>query len=69
MLDYWNSRIERAPLEELQEIQARKLRQLVDNVYRSSQFYRKRFKEAGVRPRTSKHSRMFPGFRSHIRET
>ena len=49
-LDYWNSRIERAPLEELQEIQARKLRQLVDNVYRSSQFYRKRFKEAGVRP-------------------
>jgi phenylacetate-CoA ligase len=50
MLDYWNSRIERAPLEELQEIQARKLRQLVDNVYRSSQFYRKRFKEAGVRP-------------------
>jgi phenylacetate-CoA ligase len=50
MLDYWNSRIERAPLEELQEIQARKLRQLVDNVYRSSQFYRKRFKDAGVRP-------------------
>ncbi len=50
MLDYWNSRIERAPLEELQEIQARKLRQLVDTVYRSSQFYRKRFKEAGVKP-------------------
>ncbi len=50
MLDYWNSRIERAPLEELQEIQARKLRQLVDTVYRSSQFYRNRFKEAGVKP-------------------
>ncbi|HTY92035.1 MAG TPA: phenylacetate--CoA ligase [Methanocella sp.] len=50
MLDYWNSRIERAPLEELQEIQERKLRQLVDNVYRSSVFYRNRFKEAGVKP-------------------
>jgi phenylacetate-CoA ligase len=50
MLDYWNSRIERAPLEELREIQARKLRQLVDTVYRSSQFYRNRFKEAGVKP-------------------
>ncbi|AFC99922.1 phenylacetate-CoA ligase [Methanocella conradii HZ254] len=50
MLDYWNSRIERAPLDELREIQARKLRQLVDTVYRSSQFYRKRFKEAGVKP-------------------
>ncbi|WP_174590238.1 AMP-binding protein [Methanocella conradii] len=50
MLDYWNSRIERAPLDELREIQTRKLRQLVDTVYRSSQFYRKRFKEAGVKP-------------------
>ncbi len=50
MLDYWNSRIERTPLEELQEIQARKLRQLTDTVYRSSRFYRNRFKEAGVKP-------------------
>jgi phenylacetate-CoA ligase len=37
-------------MEELREIQARKLRQLVDTVYKSSHFYRKRFKEAGVRP-------------------
>jgi phenylacetate-CoA ligase len=50
MLDYWNSRVERAPLEELQEMQERKLRQLVDTVYRSSVFYRNRFKEAGVKP-------------------
>jgi len=54
MLDYWNSRIERAPLEELQEIQARKLRQLADTVYRSSHFYRNRFKEAGVKPENIK---------------
>lgn len=50
MLDYWNSRVERAPMDELREIQLRKLRQLVDNVYKSSQFYRRRFDEAGVKP-------------------
>jgi phenylacetate-CoA ligase len=54
MLDYWNSRIERAPLEELQALQEKKLRQLVDTVYRSSHFYRKRFKEAGVKPENIK---------------
>jgi phenylacetate-CoA ligase len=54
MLDYWNSRIERAPLEELQALQEKKLRQLVDTVYRSSHFYRKRFKEAGVKPESIK---------------
>lgn len=53
-LDYWNSRIERAPLEELREIQLRKLRQLVDTVYRYSPFYRNRFKEAGVKPENIK---------------
>ncbi len=54
MLDYWNSRIERAPLEELRALQEKKLRQLVDTVYRSSHFYRKRFKEAGVKPENIK---------------
>ena len=42
-MDFWNSRVERAPLEELREMQGRKLRQLVDMVYRHSRFYRKRF--------------------------
>jgi phenylacetate-CoA ligase len=50
MLDYWNSQIERAPMEELQAIQLRKLRQLVENVYNCSRFYRTRFDEAGVKP-------------------
>ncbi len=50
MLDYWNSQVERAPMEELQAIQLRKLRQLVENVYNSSRFYRNRFDEAGVKP-------------------
>jgi len=54
MLDYWNSRIERAPLEELQAMQEKKLRQLVDTVYRSSHFYRKRFKEVDVKPENIK---------------
>ncbi len=50
MLDYWNSQVERAPMEELQAIQLRKLRQLVENVYNCSRFYRNRFDEAGVKP-------------------
>ncbi|MCD1295632.1 phenylacetate--CoA ligase [Methanocella sp. CWC-04] len=50
MLDYWNAAAERTPFEELREIQLRKLRQLVDNVYRNSLFYRTRFDEAGVKP-------------------
>ncbi|WP_424357049.1 phenylacetate--CoA ligase family protein [Methanocella sp. MCL-LM] len=49
-LDFWDSRIERAPLEELRELQLRKLKSLVDNVYRNSAFYRQRFDEAGVKP-------------------
>jgi phenylacetate-CoA ligase len=49
-LDYWNSNIERAPIEELKDLQLRKLKILVDNVYRHSIFYRKRFDEAGVKP-------------------
>ena len=50
MLDYWNSQVERAPMEELQAMQLRKLRQLVENVYNCSRFYRNRFDEAGVKP-------------------
>ncbi len=50
MLDYWNSQVERAPMEELHAIQLRKLRQLVENVYNCSRFYRSRFDEAGVKP-------------------
>jgi phenylacetate-CoA ligase len=53
-LDYWNSRVERMPLEELQELQLKKLKQLVDTVYSSSRFYRKRFDEAGVKPKDVK---------------
>jgi phenylacetate-CoA ligase len=49
-IEYWNPRVERAPLEELQQIQLKKLKQLVENVYYSSQFYRSRLKEAGIKP-------------------
>jgi phenylacetate-CoA ligase len=54
MLDYWNSQIERTPLGELQELQLRKLKQLVENVYNCSRFYRTRFDEAGVKPKDIK---------------
>ena len=47
---YWNPAIERLSAEELEEIQERRLRALVNTVYEYSPFYRKRFKEAGVHP-------------------
>ncbi len=47
---YWNPSIERMPVEELKQIQERKLRALVNTVYEYSPFYRRRFKEAGIHP-------------------
>ncbi len=47
---YWNPAIERLSAEELEEIQERRLRALVNTVYEYSPFYRRRFKEAGVHP-------------------
>lgn len=50
MLEYWNPLIERMPVEELEKMQERKLRNLVNYVYTHSEFYKKRFDEAGVKP-------------------
>lgn len=47
---YWNPAIERLSAEELEKIQERRLRALVNTVYEYSPFYRRRFKEAGVHP-------------------
>ncbi len=47
---YWNPAIERLSSEELEEIQERRLRALVNTVYEYSPFYRRRFKDAGVHP-------------------
>jgi len=42
--------MERMPVDELDKMQERKLRNLVDYVYTHSDFYKKRFDEAGVKP-------------------
>ncbi len=50
MKEYWNPWIERMPVSELEKIQEKKLIDLVNYVYRHSDFYKKRFDEAGIKP-------------------
>ncbi|MEM4472673.1 MAG: phenylacetate--CoA ligase [Archaeoglobaceae archaeon] len=47
---FWNPSIERMPVADLKEIQEKKLRALVNNVYQYSPFYRRKFKELGIDP-------------------
>ncbi|WP_340818783.1 phenylacetate--CoA ligase [Methanolobus sp. WCC4] len=50
MIEYWNPMVERMPVDELEKLQEKKLRNLVNYVYTHSDFYKERFDEAGVRP-------------------
>ena len=50
MFEYWNPRIERMPVDDLHELQGKRLRSLVRYVHDHSSFYRQRFREAGVEP-------------------
>nr|QNO52487.1 hypothetical protein CGEPLDJD_00007 [Methanosarcinales archaeon ANME-1 ERB6] len=50
MFEYWNPRIERMPVDDLHELQEKRLRSLVRYVHNHSSFYRERFREAGVEP-------------------
>ena len=50
MIEYWNPRIERMPIEDLHKMQEERLRYFVHYVYNHSSFYRQRFREAGVEP-------------------
>ena len=43
-----DSKIESMPLNELKELQLKRLRKLIDYVYRNNRFYRDRLKEAKV---------------------
>ena len=47
---YWNQEIETMPREELEEIQVRLLRDLLDRAGRESPFYRDLYRKAGVDP-------------------
>ncbi|WMW22456.1 phenylacetate--CoA ligase [Methanolobus mangrovi] len=50
MIEYWNPLVERMPVDELDKMQERKLKSLVDYVYQHSEFYKKKFDAAGVKP-------------------
>ena len=50
MFEYWNPRIERMPVDDLHELQGKRLRSLVRYAHDHSSFYRQRFREAGVEP-------------------
>lgn len=47
---FWNKKIQGASAEELRKLQLRLLKRQVKRVYENSAFYRRKFKEAGVRP-------------------
>ena len=47
---YWNPVVEKMSKNELKELQERKLRQTVEFAYRYSEFYRKLYDQAGVKP-------------------
>jgi phenylacetate-CoA ligase len=49
-MDCWNRDIEGMPTEELRRLQYRLAKRLVSRVYETSEFYRRRMKEQGVRP-------------------
>ena len=47
---YWNEKIETMPRAELERLQLRKLKEQLKHCYEDSTFYRKKFKEAGLKP-------------------
>ena len=47
---YWNEKIETMPVQELRKHQLGKLREQVKHCYDNSEFYRKKFKAAGLKP-------------------
>jgi phenylacetate-CoA ligase len=48
--DFWNKKIQSASSEELKQLQLKLLKQQLRRVYRSSKFYRRKFREAKVDP-------------------
>ena len=47
---YWNAAIETMPLEEMQQLQLRKLKFQVDYLYRKSALYKSKFDDVGFAP-------------------
>lgn len=68
---FWNEKMERLPLEEIRKIQLEKLKKQMEYIYRSSEFYRNKFDDFGIRPedvRTIDEFRKLPIFISSKEE-
>lgn len=50
MIEYWNPLVERMPVDELDNMQEKRLKNLVNYVYQHSDFYKKKFDDANVKP-------------------
>jgi phenylacetate-CoA ligase len=50
MIEYWNPLVERMPVDELDKMQEKRLKSLVNYVYQHSDFYKKKFDDANVKP-------------------
>ena len=44
----WDNKIESMPLKDLKELQLKRLRKLIDYIYKNNRFYRDRLKEAKI---------------------
>ena len=49
-MNYWQQKMELMERKELEELQLRRLKSVVEKVYRSVPFYENKFKQAGVTP-------------------
>ena len=49
-LDLWDSKFESMPVNELRELQLKRLKELVNRVYTKNKYYKQKFDEAGVKP-------------------
>lgn len=47
---FWNEKMETLPLEEIRKIQFKKLKRQMKYIYETSEFYRKKFDNFGIRP-------------------
>jgi phenylacetate-CoA ligase len=48
--EFWNPKIETKPLNELKDLQLKRLRKLIEYIYNSNKFYHAKLKEAHVKP-------------------
>jgi len=48
--EFWDPEIEKMNRDDLEKLQLKKLKWRVERVYKYSEFYREKFKEAGVNP-------------------